>query len=162
MLFGKKEKKRKAVVLIDLENISQHAVEKGKIVDFETLHNFLLSFGEIIFSFIFLPDHYVYSLPNNLNDLGFEIILCQKLVEGSGKIEDTVDLRIIQWGMKFIDFPEVTDIVIVGHDKHMVHLIKEAKNRGKKIGLIGTEKIASTLKKVVDIHDIHDLPLKNK
>lgn len=161
-MFFKKKKTKKIIVLIDLENISQHAVEKGQIVDFEALRNFSLSFGEIIFSFIFLPDHYVYSLPNNLNDLGFEIILCQKIVEGSDKPEDTVDLRIIQCGMKFIDFPEITDIVIVGHDKHMVHLIKEAKNRGKKISLIGTEKIAGTLKRIVDIKNIHDLPLKNK
>lgn len=163
MFFSKKKKgKIKLVALIDFENISRHAVDEGKIIDFIKLHEFLSGIGEIIFAFIFVPDHYVYSLPNNLNDLGFGIILCQKLVEGSEKLEDTVDIHIIQTGMKFINFPEITDIVIISHDKHMVHLLKEAKNFRKTISIISTEKISQILKKVVDLKNIYKLPLKDR
>ncbi|MEW5907805.1 MAG: NYN domain-containing protein [Patescibacteria group bacterium] len=161
MLLKKKKKERKTIVLIDYENISFKAIEKGEIIDFQKLHEFLLEFGEIIFAFIFLPDHRVYSLPENLSDLGFEIVLCQKTIE-SDKTEDTVDIHLIQSGMKFCNFSEITDIIVVGHDKHMTHLIKEAKNRKKQVSIIGTEKISNVLKQVIDIKNIYDLPLKDK
>lgn len=159
-MFGKK-KRKKIVALIDFENISRHAVDKGKIVDFKKLHELLLDFGEIIFAFVFIPDHYLYSLPDNLNNLGFDIIICQTLKEESEKVEDSVDINIIQIGMKFTDLEEITDIVIVSHDKHMVHLVREAKNRNKEVSVVGTEKISYILRQVVDIKNIYSLPLKD-
>ncbi|MBI4692352.1 MAG: NYN domain-containing protein [Candidatus Terrybacteria bacterium] len=158
-MFGKK-KRKKIIALIDFENISRHAVDQGKIIDFKKLHQLLSEFGEIVFAFVFIPDHYVYSLPDDLNNLGFEIILCQKMKDDSDKLEDTVDINIIQTGMKFCLFDEITDIVMVGHDRHMTYLIKEAKNRKKVASVIGTEKISSILKQVVDIKNIYDLPLE--
>lgn len=155
----KKKKREKIIALIDFENISRHAVEEGKIVDFTKLHELLSKFGEIVFAFVFIPDHYLYSLPDNLNNLGFDITVCQRLKEESKKAEDSVDINIIQTGMKFTNFEEITNIVVVGHDKHMVHLVKEAKNRGKRVHVIGTEKISYILRQVVDVKDIHKLPL---
>lgn len=160
MFLKTKTEEGKSVTLIDYVNIARAAVEKGSIVDFEELHKLLLKFGEIIFAFVFVPDNYVYSLPDNLNNLGFEIVLCQKTKDDSDKLEDTVDINIIQAGMKFCLFNEITDIIVIGHDRHMTFLVKEAKNRKKTVRIIATEKISSILKKVVDMDNIHGLPLK--
>jgi uncharacterized LabA/DUF88 family protein len=155
------EKKERVVVLIDYENISLSAADKGKIVDFEKLHNFLLEFGEIISAFVFVPDHCVYSLPDNLNELGFEIILCQKRKIGSEKLEDRVDISLIKMGMKFCYFKEITHVVVVTNDGHMSEPISFAKNMKKKVSLFGTSKIAYILTKIVTLENIHEIPLKD-
>ncbi|MFA4890382.1 MAG: NYN domain-containing protein [Candidatus Paceibacterota bacterium] len=159
-MFSWKLENRKIIALVDYKNVARNATEKGKIVDFKKLHELLLEFGEIFLAFVFIPDNYVCSLPNDLNNLGFEVIFCQKMTEGSDKLEDTVDINMIQIGTRFCYFSEITDIVIVGHDKHMAHLIKEAKNRKKKVSIIGTEKISNILRKIVDMENVYNLPLK--
>lgn len=163
MFFSKKESRRKKVLaMVDYENIARSAVDEGKIVDFQKLHELLLSFGEIIFAFVFLPENYISSIPADLNLSGFDIVVCQKMTEGSAKAEDNVDMNIIQTGMKFIEFDEVTDIVIIGDDKHMSHLVREAKNRGKKVSVIGTNNISKILRQVIDMSNIKKLPFKDK
>lgn len=155
------QQKERVVVLIDYENIFLSAAEKGKIVDFEKLHNFLLEFGEIISAFVFVPDHCIYSLPDNLNELGFEIILCQKRKIDSEKLEDRVDISLIKMGMKFCYFKEITQVVVVTNDGHMSELISIAKNMKKTVSLFGTNKISYVLTKIVALENIHEVPLKN-
>lgn len=161
--WGKKENKRtrKIVALIDYENVSRRAVELGKVVDFAKLHKELTEIGEIIFAIVYVPINYAYSLPADLNHLGFEIILCQKFFK-SDKLEDSVDINIIMDGMKFCQFDEITDVVIVSQDRHMMHLASEAKNRKKNLAIFGNNQISKVLVNVVGIENIKPLPLKNK
>lgn len=158
---GEKRNRRKLVALVDYENISRHAVELGKVVDFTKLHKELTEIGEIIFAIVFTPVNYAYSLPADLNNLGFKIVLCQKFLK-SNKLEDAVDINIIMDGIKFCQFDEITDIVIVSQDRHMVHLASEAKNRKKKLTIYGLDQISRVLVQVVGIDNTRTLPLKNK
>ncbi|TSD02376.1 MAG: hypothetical protein Athens071424_117 [Parcubacteria group bacterium Athens0714_24] len=150
---------RKVLALIDYENITKCSVEKGQIVDFKALRNFLKNIGEIMFAFIFLPDHYVYSLPDDLNNLGYQIVLCQRL-KGQERDKDMVDSQLNLTGSIFCQFSEITDIVIVSNDADMVRLAGLAEMRGKRIHVVGTDKLSSVYKKVVDVENIHELPLK--
>lgn len=152
---------RKTIALIDFENIKKSATIKGGIIDFKKLREMVANIGEILFSFVFIPDHRSVDLPSDINSEGFEVIVCQRTKDGTGKLEDTVDVHIIKMGMKFCNFQEVTDIVIVGHDGHMIHLVSEANNRKKKVSSIGIKEVMSkALIRVVDVNDIYDLPIK--
>lgn len=155
-----KIKPKKLIALVDFENISMAATEQGKIVDFEELNRFLTEIGQMVFVFIFLPEHYLYSIGENLNNLGFTIVVPQKLKAGD-KIEDTADISIIQTGMKFLEFPELSGLVVVSNDRHMIHLIAEAKNRQKEVFVFGTDKLSSILKQVPGIN-IRTVPIKDK
>lgn len=165
-MFFEKKKKRIAVALIDYDNIVTRATEIGKIVDFGELLKILTKFGEIIFAKVFIPvrDGRI-NAPDDLNNFGFEIVACQLMKEGylieNENLEDTVDIHIILAGLEYISFDEITDLVIVGHDKHMTHLIKKAKNRKKKVHIVGLDQVSKVLKRVVDIKNIHStLPVK--
>lgn len=161
-MFWERRHRKKVIAFVDLENITQTVVEKGKIIDFEKLSEFIRTFGEVVFADIYIPENYfdfIRSNFYNLNLLGFRIICCKKMADGSDKIEDTVDINMIKDGMKYLEIaPDITHIVIVGNDKHMAHLINEAKNRKKEVILIGTDEISSVLKKVVSMDKIKLLP----
>lgn len=163
-MFWERRHRKKVIAFVDLENITQTVVEKGKIIDFEKLGEFIRTFGEIVFADIYLPENYFDFIRSdfyNLNLLGFRIICCKKMADGSDKIEDTVDINMIKDGMKYLEIaPDITHLVIVGHDKHMAHLINEAKNRNKEVIIIGTDEISSVLKKVVSIDKIKLLPTR--
>ena len=149
-------KKGRLVVLIDYENIARSLIEKGMILDIKELRNFLKKMGEVLFAFIFVPDHYVYSLPEDLNNLGYQIVLCQKL-KGFDRDKDMVDAQINLIGSVFCQFSEITDIVIVSNDADMVRLAGMAELRGKRVHVFGTEKISSVYKRVVDVENIHEI-----
>jgi len=161
-----KEKERKRVVaFIDFENINKTATEQGKVIDYEKLIEMIRGYGEVIFADIYIPENYFSFIERtqvNLNLLGFRIICCKKMTEGSNKTEDTVDINLIKDGMKILElFQNLTHFVIIGHDKHMIHLATEAQNRGKELVIIGTEKISHLLKRVVERSKIQRLPVKN-
>lgn len=157
--------RRLAVVLVDFENVKRNATVNGGLVDFEKLRDIITEeIGEILFSFVFIPDHKdeAIGLPPDINDRGFEIVVCQR-TKDTDKLEDTVDVHIIKMGIKFCNFEEVSNIVIVGHDGHMSHLVSEAKNRKKRITIIGIKELMSRiLTKVVDSKDIYSLPIDRK
>lgn len=156
------KKKRCAVVLVDFENIKYNAAIKGGLVDFKKLHEMIKEIGEILFAYVFIPDHKGVDLPSDINDRGFEIVLCQRTKDDTGNLEDSVDIHMIKKGIKYCNFQEVSDIVIVGNDGHMIHLVSEVENRGKKVTLIGIKELMSkVLIKVVDSKkDVYDLPVK--
>ena len=159
------EKKRKVVAFVDYDNIASAAIEEGKIIDFRKLRNELLKIGKIEFAFICIPADRVYNLPignGGVIDLGFHILLCPKRSIESDKLEDSVDIHIIQSGLKFIDYEEITDVVIVSNDRHMIELAKQAQNYGKKVSLFGTDKISSMLKRVVGQANVRPAPLQMK
>lgn len=159
-----KRNRRLAVVLVDYENIKYNATIRGGLVDFKKLREIILEeIGEILFSFVFIPDHKAVDLPADINSEGFEIITCQRTKEETGKLEDSVDIHMIKMGMKFCAIREISDIVIVGHDGHMTHLVSDGHNRKIKITVIGQKTVMSkALTKVVDSNNIYDLPVIKK
>lgn len=165
MFFKKKQElsllqEKKIVALIDYENISMAASDDKKFVDFYELHRFLTRYGQLMFAFIFLPEHYLLTIGEDLNNLGYTIVIPQKMKAGD-KIEDTADINIIQTGMKFLEFSEITGIVVVSNDHHMIHLIKEAKNKKKEVFVFGTDKLSNVLRQLPDIN-FGNIPLKDK
>lgn len=153
------ENSRKVVAVVDYENVMRYAVEKGGIVDFIKLNEMILEIGEIIFGFVFVPLNYVNNLHPDINNCGFEIILCQKQKKDeSDKIEDTVDIHIIQLLEEFKNFKEITDFVIVGDDGHMINISKKIKNRKKDVTFIGSHNISSIIKRIIGRYE--DIPLK--
>lgn len=166
-MFLEKKKKKMAIVLIDYDNIVTRTTELGKIVDFQKLHEYLLKFGEIIFAKVFIPIREGrINVPDDLNNFGYEIVACQLMKESylieNEKLEDMVDINIILAGMEYCNFSDITDIVVVAHDKHMVNLIKKAKNRKKKVHIVGLDQVSRVLKRVVDIENIYStLPVKS-
>lgn len=155
---NKKIEKKRLVVLFDYENIILQP--NFETVDFKQLQKRLLEISEISFAFIFVPFHCVYNLlRDRVNDFGFEIIVCQKRNKfETGVLEDTVDIDIIRMGIKFLNYVEITDIVIVSGDAHMIELVKEVKNKGKRIHIFGTNEIASCLINIGDF--IEKVPTK--
>lgn len=147
----KNKKQRRLVALYDYENID--LAPNFQAVDFAKLRNQLLEIGEIIFSIVFLPPYCVNSaIKKRINNEGFKTVVCDKVSKReSDKIEDTVDIEIIEWGLKFIEECErITDIVVISNDAHMIELIKEAKNRGKTVHLFGTDEISACLRDLVE------------
>lgn len=147
----KEEKKQKRViVLYDYENIDLQP--NFKVVDFKKLREKILEIGQIDFAFVFIPQHCIYDvMRKKINDEGFEIIVCQKKSkQETGKLEDTVDIDLIRIGMRFLEYNEITDMVIVSGDEHMIELVKEAHKRNKKVHIYGTEQISSALKDLIE------------
>lgn len=161
--FRGKEKPRKIVAFVDYDNIASAAIEEGKIIDFKKLRNELLKIGKIDFAFICIPADRIYSLSignGGVIDLGFNILLCPKKRVESDKLEDSVDIHIIQAGLKFIDYEEITDVVIVSNDGHMIELVKQCQNYRKSVIVFGTAKISAALKRVVGPANIRPAPLQ--
>lgn len=159
----KEEKKKKIVAFIDYDNISSAAIEEGKIIDFKKIKNEFLKIGLIEFAFICAPADRIHTLPasnGGVIDLGFNILLCPRRRWDSDKIEDSVDIHIIQAGLKFIDYDEITDVVIVSNDGHMIELVKEAQKQGKAVSVFSTAKISAALKRVVGSANVRPAPLK--
>lgn len=157
------EKKRKIVAFVDYDNIASAAIEEGKILDFKKLRNEFLKIGKIEFAFICIPADRMYNLPignGGVIDLGFNILLCPKRKIESDKLEDSVDIHIIQAGLKFINYDEITDVVIISNDGHMIELVKQVKNYGKSVIVFGTAKISAALKRVVGPANVKPAPLQ--
>lgn len=158
---------RSVLAYIDFENISNAAFEKVCVVDFRALHDLLLQFGPIAFAYVCTPEFLFRdarnAIPDDLNDLGFEILVCQKDISDSTKIEDTVDQRIIQHGMRSLELmPYVTDVVVIGNDKHMKHLLREVSNHGLRFAILGTDRVSGAIKRLVGIENVHPVPLRGK
>lgn len=156
---------RHVLVYIDYENIADAAFDKGCVVDFRVLHTLLLQFGPIAFAYVCTPDYLFRgardAIPDDLNDLGYEILVCQKDKADPGKVEDSVDQRIIQHGMhSLVLMPTVTDVVVVGNDRHMKHLRREVVNAGRRFAILGTDKVSGALRRLVGTEHVHEVPLK--
>lgn len=150
---------RRLVVFVDYENIALN--DDFKRIDWDKLLDLILGIGEIDFAFVFAPPYCLNTLSEEVNDWGFEAIdktICQKRKKNSDKLEDTVDIHIIRFGLKFIQYKGITDIVIIGNDTHMAELKKEAKLKKVKVHIWGLNEISSALIRIVP--DAKKVPLK--
>lgn len=130
------KKRRRLIAFIDYDNVDSNLRKYEQRLDFVELMKKLLEIGEVEFAIVFIPYGSYYSLPN-INKLGFEIVVCQKLDEfglfESEKREDKVDSRMAMIGKTFLEYKEITDVVFLTHDWHSNELFSECVKKRKKI-----------------------------
>lgn len=154
---------RRIIVLMDYENIAINAIKSGLVVDFKKLRDEIKQIGRIDFAFVVVPDQNFYALPMaDMHNLGFDIIVCPKRKLDSQKLEDAVDMSIIRIGWTFLRYEEITDVVVISNDFHMIELVREAEKQGKEVHLFGLDQISSALKSILDPVKIHKVPLTPK
>ncbi len=158
--------KRKFLVLIDYDNIDSQLRDKEMAFDFAGLMLELIKLGKVKHAFLFIPFESYYGL-ENINNLGYEIIICQKTdrLSDSDKREDKVDSRIQLITASFLEYDEITDIVILTHDKHSIETASEAIKAGKKITYFAMkDKMAKQLLDFLKKYkmEVKELPTKNR
>lgn len=128
-------KKRRIVALIDYDNISS-ALAKYKLkLNFADLMLQMTNLGKVDFALVFIP-YSSYHYLTKINNLGYELVVCQKMdpLQEAEKREDKVDSRMAMVGKSFLEYKEITDVILITHDKHSIELASEVIKAGK--GLI--------------------------
>jgi hypothetical protein len=160
-----KGKERRAVVLVDYKNASlaPEALGKRKIVDFGKIRDVCLEkIGSVLAVFLFIPDHWngKESVKEAASAYGVFPILCFGIQDGM-KMEDTVDGHMIDFVNRvLLDNPEITDFVLVGHDKHMNHWIQFARWLGKEVHVFAGTNLSLVLKDAIKPSNQYLLPVK--
>ncbi len=151
------------VVIVDYKNIADEATSKYKILDFKKLREKCLEIVPVIASFVFIPDHWAnIASMAEAQKYGFFIMCCYGIKEYFESIEDSVDIHIIKFVEKIlVSNKNITDLCLVGGDKHMNHWIQSAQWVGKKIHIFSGENLSHILREVVSEEDIHQVPLKD-
>lgn len=154
---------RDMAVIVDYKNIADEATPEYKILDFEKLREKCLEIAPTIACFLFVPDHWVNtSSVAEAQKYGFFIICCYGVKEFSESIEDSVDIHIIKFVEKIlVSNKKITDICLVGSDKHMNEWVQSAQWAGKKIHIFTGKKLSHILKETVNSENIHLVPLKD-
>lgn len=150
------KKRRRLVAFIDYDNIDSNLRKHEQRLDFVELMRQFTEIGEVDFAAIFVPFGSYHSLPK-VNNLGFEIIVCQKMdsLADSEKREDKVDSRMAIMGMNFLRYKEITDFVILTHDKHILELVSEIIKKRKKLTFFACpECIGRELKEFIEDFEI--------
>lgn len=159
-------KKKRCAVAIDFDNINSLLSASGKQFDFSGFINELLRLGFAIDSLrVFIPHISYHALPANINNLGYEIVVCQKLDVNytSEKREDKVDSYMFMSLRNFLEYEEITHVIILTHDKHSIELLSEAVKKGKKVIYFGEkEKMNFRLVDVINQFDIPVFPVPSK
>ena len=152
---------------MDYQNVAlaNEAILAHKILDFEMLRQKCLEIGPVAACFLFIPSHWVdKESVKEAQKNCFFIIACHGLSIREGnhhKIEDSVDIHIIKFVKSLLlDNSDITDIVVVGSDRHMLHFIQPAKWQNKVVHIFSGAELASVLKEVVFLKNISPLPLK--
>lgn len=156
-------KRRRLIVLIDWDNIDSQMRKRSERLDFAELMKQFLEFGEVDFAIVFIPFGSYHSL-SRINNLGFEIIICQKMDgQTSEKREDKVDSRIALAGMNFLKYKEVTDFVILTHDKHIIEIASEIIKKRKILTFFAyPEDMGRELKEFIENYEVVVRPLPAK
>lgn len=160
------KKRKRLVAFIDYDNVDSQMRKRNESLDFVILMKALTEIGEVDFAAVFIPFGSYHSLPR-INNLGFEIIVCQKMddfvLEPREKKEDKVDSRMAIAGMNFLQYKEVTDFVILTHDKHVIEFASEIIKRKKKITFFARyEDMGRELKDFIENYEIKVWPLPAK
>ncbi len=161
-----KKRRRRLVAFIDYDNIDSNLRKYEQRLDFVELMKQFLEIGEVDFAAVFIPFGSYHSLPK-INNLGYEIIVCQKMddfiLEPREKKEDKVDSRMAIMGMNFLRHKEITDFVILTHDRHSVEIASEAIKSKKKLTFFAYhEDMGRELKEFVENYKVAVWPLPAK
>ncbi len=167
-IFSRKKKENKRnglLVFIDYDNIDSHLMNHGKKIDFSELMMDLLKIGKVRHIFLFIPFGSYHGLPPNINNLGYEIIVCQKMdrIDDPEKREDKVDSRMALMSKNFLSYEDITDVVIITHDKHSIEMASEAVKGGKNVIYFAIkDEMARELQEFTEDYDINVLPVPTK
>lgn len=128
-------KKRRIIALIDYDNISSALANHQLKLNFADFMLQMTNIGKIDFAFVIIPYSTYHYLPK-INNLGYELVVCQKMdpLGEAEKREDKVDSRTALIGKSFLEYKEITDVILATHDKHSIELASEVIKSGK--GLI--------------------------
>jgi len=159
---------KRCVVAVDWDNVKSN-LRVDKQFDFAGFVKILVNdldfkIGDLR---LYLPHSSYYELPNNVNRLGYSIEICQKLDEfiSADKREDKVDSVMATVVGRFLNFQEITHVVILTHDFHSAELIAESFKQRKKVIIFAYKnKMKPELVELIDILGIpvYSLPSKDK
>lgn len=161
------KKRRRLIAFIDYDNVDSWMRKHNETLDFVGLMKEFKKIGEVDLALVWIPFGSYHSLPR-INDLGFEVIVCQKLddfmFEPREKKEDKVDSRIaIAAAANFLRYCEITDFVFLTHDKHIVELASEMIKKNKKLIFFAYfEHMRWELKEFIANYEIQVRPLPAK
>lgn len=157
-----KKNLKRAVVAIDYDNVSSALKNKDEQLDFSGLILKLVAGFSIDAIRLFIPYPTFHLLPPNVNALGYEIVVCQKM-GGSEKREDKVDSYMYTSMRNFLEYKEVKAVIILSHDKHSLELLSEAVKKGKEVVYFAEEdQFGAELKGIISEYDIKVYPLPAK
>lgn len=161
-------KTKKAVIAIDFDNIYSYLKDNNKVFDYA---GFVLELTEkfcfeIDILRIFTPYDSYRLIPDSANSLGYTIEICQKMDhpnESVWKREDKVDSYMYMSLRNFLEYPQITHVVILSHDKHSIELFSQAILKRKKVIYFADKnKMKVELLDVIDKFKIPVYPLPNK
>ncbi len=115
-------------VLVDFENTVLSAAEKGFMVSFSQLRDFLRGFGDIVFAEVFVgPKHR--TADHVLSDAQWRVIACPQ----SRKEQDAVDAILLESVQRIIAHFQgsIDQLIVVSRDQELIRSIgTAAKDRG--------------------------------
>lgn len=152
-ILHKGPKKRNFVVLLDIANIdigeSRRFIEEKK-ERWSRLSGFIkeiLEYGEISFVFAFFPEDYFRSFPilEFLQRFQAFPVVCPPQTSGVIlKDVDRVDTIMNRMGQKFLNFAEVTDLIICTGDADFQPLAVDGWWGGKRVTVVSGKEALST------------------
>lgn len=138
-----RKKTRTFAVFFDYKNIADGLAKNGhRLRDVNSLLKIILDQGEIIFAFVFVPEHLVNQAPlmQLTYEYRFTVVLCPRQIEGIiTKDKDTVDSTMDFLGHRFVEHSQVTDIAIFSGDHAFVELANHAYWRKKRVMVISAQ-----------------------
>ncbi|MGB9743275.1 MAG: NYN domain-containing protein [Minisyncoccales bacterium] len=162
MFIRKKERKKKILVLIDWDNLLISS-EISKIepthfsatAGFDRIFKNLTELGEIIGVFVFLPPNNSMIWGEQIQRMGFKMIVCPRMKNKKGEDQDTVDNLLAENGEWLISqIPDIDYLVLGSGDKDFVPFLRKMKLKGLKIIIIAAnpQSLALELEKLADKH----------
>lgn len=153
------------LLLVDYENIKKNI----RVVEEERLGAWLLQhlkdLGTVTFSFVFVdagdPKIADPSVMRVLFGTGFTIVHCPKTpIHGQFAKKDTVDQAIVQMIHQVLDHsPDIGTVVLASGDRDFSQALASWKRRGKKIVILGHQRVSSELRELADqVIDVRPTP----
>jgi len=136
-----RKKKRLFAVFFDYKNISDGFEQNGgELGDIYPLLKSILEQGEIIFAFVFVPDHFISKSP--VRQLSykyrFHVVACPRQIYGVvAKDKDSVDAMMDSLARRYIEHSNITDVAIFSGDGDFTELATYAFWRKKKVTVVG-------------------------
>jgi len=120
----------------------------------------MTNLGKVDFALVFIP-YSSYHYLTKINNLGYELVVCQKMdpLQDAEKREDKVDSRMAMVGKSFLEYKEITDIILATHDKHSLEFASEAIKAGKGLIYFALENdMGEELKDFIKAYDVAVYP----
>ena len=155
-----KPKKRRIIAFIDYDNVNSVLANYQLKLNFADLMLQMTNLGKVDFALVFIP-YSSYHYLTKINNLGYELVVCQKMdpMQDAEKREDKVDSRMAMVGKSFLEYKEITDVILATHDKHSIELASEVIKAGKGLIYFALENdIGEELKDFIKSYDINIYP----